>query len=176
MWFFLSGNSIYPSALLVLSLTIILPLAIYFGQDVIAGLIFQINGKVSKGAQLNTVTGIAQVIKVGYNAVLISDEKNEIKKVYYSDLQIIESNMDEGAFQDENLISIDLSIVETDEKQIIKSLNRLIYSSPLVKTGITPSISIKTKKGKSEVKVTLELISNSYQERFKTYLKDNFLI
>lgn len=173
-WYFLGDSDVYNNATLFLSLVIVLPIALYFTKDIIAGVIFQINGVVSKGAQLTTENGTAQVIKVGYNGVLISNERNEIRKVLYSDLKIIESTVQEGAFQDENLFSMDLTLNETNEKEIIKGLNQLIFNCPWVKVGVLPTTTIKIKKGKSEVKVTLELISNAYQERFKDYLMEGF--
>jgi hypothetical protein len=174
LWYFLNNSSAYSSAVIIVSLALILPVSVFFGTDIIAGLILQINGTVSKGAQLHTTNGISQVIKIGYNGVLVSNEKNEITKVLFSDLKIIESNVSEGAFQDDNLISFDLSMIETNEKTIIKRLTHLTYNSPWVKAGIPPTITIKTKKGQSDVKITLELISNHYQEKFKRYLDDSF--
>lgn len=175
LWYFLSANSAYPSTILILSLTLVIPTAIYFSKDLIAGLIFQINGKISKGAQLNTENGTYQVIKAGYNGLLVRNDKNAITRVLFSDLKVIESNIQESAFQDENLISVDLILDETNEKAIMKRLNHLIFNNPWVKAGVNPSIAIKLKTGRSEVKISLELISSNYQERFEKHLNEGFL-
>jgi hypothetical protein len=170
----LNESDAYLSAIIIVSLALILPVSIFFGKDIIAGILLQIKGTINKGTQLNTTNGIVQVLKIGYRGIRVSTEKNEITKVLYSDLKIIESNVNEGTFQDDNLISFDLSMIETNEKTIIKRLTHLTYNSPWVKAGISPTITIKTKKGRSDVKITLELISNHYQEKFKTYLDDSF--
>jgi hypothetical protein len=174
LWYFLAESSIYSSSIQIVSLVLILPGSIFFGKDIIAGILLQIKGSINIGTQLNTTNGTVQILKIGYRGILVSTDKNEITKVLYSDLKIIRTNTHEDAIQEDNLISFDLTMNETNEKTIIKRLNLLAYSSPWIKTGTPPTITVKTQKGTSEVKITLELISNAYQEKFKKHLEGSF--
>lgn len=172
--FFFKQRSFYNNLVLVSSLAIVLPVAIYLGKELVPGIWLHLKGRMSKGAYLKLKDGKAVIQKSGAFGVTVTGEHSGTEFIRYSQIPVNTPPEESASDTRSDLAIVKLSLPATDmeEKLLKRKVKEVVYTCPWISPRQSPEVELSVSEDTYEIQVSAVLLEKKYQERFEIFLKD----
>lgn len=179
-WFFwaiaflFGQKSFYNNLLLVSSLAIVMPVAIYLGKELVSGIWLHLKGRISKGAYLKLENGKAVIQKSGVFGVTVAGEHSGTEFIRYSQIPVNTPPEESAAVirSDLAILKFSLPVTGMEEKLLKRKVLEVVYTCPWISPRQIPEVELSVSEENYEIRVSAVLIEKKYQERFEFFLKD----